>query len=343
MMNERVLQFTTFLDVECGYAENTVKSYALHLDDFMSYLDQQKIRLKRLRNEHVRQYVLYLRDERGNGSKTIRTKLEALRSFLKYLTENLGLFSRCPISDKEFRYKVEKKEAQSISEEQLGTLLEAVGERLREARRALETTTGKKAFWTKRVFAAWRDLVLIMLLVATGLRISEALSIRMGDIDLLDRSIIIHGKGKKMRKVFFDIENLELDLLDYLEQRQNLDVEHDYIFVSIKSYQPLTARGFQVLLKKYLADAALSSRVTPHTLRHSFAGIMIEKGANIKAVSQILGHSNCMITIDLYTHLSDKHLREVMQKCNPLSMEVIPIEERLEMRKKHLAYLDRAG
>jgi len=343
MMNERVLQFTAFLDVECGYAENTVNSYGLHLDDFMRYLERQKIRLKRLRNEHVRQYVLYLREERGNGSKTIRTKLEALRSFLKYLTENVRLFSRSPISEKEFRYKVEKKEAQSISEEQVGALLEAVGQRHRDVRQAIETTTGKKTLWTKKLFAAWRDLVLIKLLVATGLRISEALSIRIGDIDFPDKSIIIHGKGKKMRKIFFDIESLEPDLLDYLQQRRNLDVEHDYIFVSIKSYQPLTARGFQVLLKKYLADAALSSRVTPHTLRHSFATIAIEKGANIKAVSQILGHSNCKITIDLYTHLSSEHLRAVMQKCNPLSMEVIPIEERLEMRRKHLAYLDKVG
>ncbi|KKL21795.1 hypothetical protein LCGC14_2441890, partial [marine sediment metagenome] len=78
-------------------------------------------------------------------------------------------------------------------------------------------------------------------------------------------------------------------------------------------------------------------------MRHAYATISIEKGANIKAVSQILGHSNCEITIDLYTHLSNEHLRAVMQKCNPLSKEVISIEERIEGRKKHLAYFGRTG
>lgn len=73
------------------------------------------------------------------------------------------------------------------------------------------------------------------------------------------------------------------------------------------------------------------------------ATVAIEKGANIKAVSQILGHANCSITIDLYTHLSNEHLREVMQKCNPLCPVEIPLEDRIEMRKKHLAYLEKTG
>ena len=99
----------------------------------------------------------------------------------------------------------------------------------------------------------------------------------------------------------------------------------------------------QKLLKEYLRKAGLRASVSPHTLRHSFATVAIEKGANIKAVSQILGHANCSIIIALYTHLSDEHLREVMQKCNPLCSVEIPLEDRIEMRKKHLAYLEKTG
>jgi len=131
--------------------------------------------------------------------------------------------------------------------------------------------------------------------------------------------------------------------------RQNLEVshifslDHDRLFVGIKSYASLQPRGFQKGLKGYLKQAGLRTSITPHTLRHTFATVMIEKGANVKAVSQILGHSNCQITIDLYTHLSSEHLRAVMQRCNPLSKEVIPIEERIEMRKKYLPYLEETG
>ena len=107
--------------------------------------------------------------------------------------------------------------------------------------------------------------------------------------------------------------------------------------MSSKSYAPLGSRGVQKRLKDYLQAAGLRTSASPHTLRHSFATVAIEKGANIKAVSQIMGHSSCRITIDLYTHLSNEHLRAVMQRCNPLATEVIPIAERIETRKQHRA------
>ena len=136
---------------------------------------------------------------------------------------------------------------------------------------------------------------------------------------------------------------LQEHLLPYLKARKALDLPHDRLFVSSKSYAPLGSRGVQKRLKDYLRAAGLRTSASPHTLRHSFATVAIEKGANIKAVSQIMGHSSCRITIDLYTHLSNEHLRAVMQRCNPLATEVIPIAERIETRKQHLAYLEATG
>ena len=342
-MNKYLEQFIHCLDIEWGYSRNTIRTYRWILKGFLRFIERDKTRLKKLKKKHIAEYVLYLREERKNASKTIRLKLDALRSFLKYLTENTRLYSRNPLSPSDFKYKVEKKDAESISEEQIVMLLDAIEREKQEAEETLRTTKGKKTLWGKRVFAAKRDMVIIKLLLSTGLRISEVLGIRIHDIDFVDKSIQILGKGKKYRQVFYDLEDVEDDFNRYIEEWKNLSIEHDYLFVSIINYRRLTSRGFQLLLKKYSKQARLRGSITPHTLRHTFATLSIEKGANIKAVSQILGHSNCKITIDTYTHLSNNHLRAVMQKCNPLSKEVIPLEERIEGRKKYLAYFENTG
>jgi len=248
-----------------------------------------------------------------------------------------------PFGKQTFRYKVEQRDVDTLSERQIADLLETVESMQRHAMVGLERASGKKRLWQKRIFAARRDLCLLTLLASSGLRISEALTIKLSTIDVVDKSITVFGKGKKIRKVFFDLEPVEQRLQSYLEKRRSLTLDHEYLFVSTKTYRPLGSRGAQKLLKGYVQKTGLRASVTPHTLRHSFATIAIEKGANIKAVSQILGHANCSITIDLYTHLSNNHLREVMQKCSPISSVEIPLEERIEGRKKHLAYLEKTG
>ncbi len=342
-MNNYLEQFMSFLDIEQGGSPNTTKTYTLVIKDFLVFLEAVKVKLKKLRKEHIAKYIQYLREERKNGSKTIRLKIEALRSFLQFLTNRIKLFSQNPMASSDFKYKVEQKDAESISEDQMEALLNAVEKEIQEAKTALETTTGKKTLWKKRLFAAKRDRIILKMFLGTGLRISEVLSIRMKDVDFADKSIKILGKGKRFRQAFYDLDEVEDEFIQYIEDRKRIDTEHDYLFVSIKRYDKMTSRGFQILLKKYLQLSCLSLSISPHTLRHTFATLSIEKGANLKAVSQILGHANCDITIDLYTHLSNNHLRAVMQKCNPLSKEVIPIEERIEMRKKHLAYLEKTG
>ena len=343
MMNKNLEQFIRYLDVEWGYSTNTMRTYRWILKNFLRFIERKKIKLKKLKKEHIAEYILYLREERKNASKTIRLKLYAIRSFLKFLTENRKFYSRNPLLPSDFKYKVEKRDAESISKEQIVVLLDTLERERQKVEDGLANIIGKKSLWRKRIFAVKRDVVVIKLLLSTGLRISEALGIRLRDIDFVDKSIRILGKGKKYRRVFYDLEDIEDDFIKYIEEWKKFKLEHDFLFVSIKNYTRLTSRGFQILLKKYIQEAGLRYSITPHTLRHTFATVMIEKGANIKAVSQILGHANCKITIDLYTHLSNEHLRAVMQKCNPLSKEVISIEERIEGRKKHIAYFERTG
>ena len=343
MMNEHLSLYLRYLDVERGYAANTITTYARILEDFLQFLGKQGKTVRRAGKQELGEYVLVLRQQRRNSSKSIRLKLQAIKGFFTFLSEHTRTLKRSPFGKQDFRYKVEYREAESLSEGQLHALLDAVEVRQQQVQEGLNTTTGKTTLWQKRVFAAQRDLCLLTVLASTGLRISEALGIRHTDIDFVDKSILIRGKGKKIHKVFFDLPEAEQRLLSYIQTWRSLKLDHEYLFVSTKQYRPLTARGVQTLLKEYLRAAGLRLSVSPHTIRHTFATVAIEKGANIKAVSQILGHANCSITIDLYTHLSNEHLREVMQKCNPLCPVEIPLEDRIEMRKKHLAYLEKTG
>ena len=342
-MNKYLEGYLIYLDVEKGYSRHTIKTYTLIIQDFLLFISMHRIRLKRTKKDDIGKYIIILREERRNSSKTIRLKIDALRSFFNFLTDQVRLFRHNPIPIKGFKYKAEKREAESISEEQMTALLDTVEKEKEKIIDALASAAGKTALMHKRLFAVKRDSVIIKLLLSTGLRISEALNIKYSDLDFESKTIEILGKGKKYRQVFFDLEEIEPEFMDYLGKRQELDTNHEYIFVSIKSYDRLSVRGFQVLFKKYVKNAGLSQSVTPHTLRHTFATISIEKGANIKAVSQVLGHSSCKITIDTYTHLSSSHLRAVMQKCNPLSRQIIPLEERIEGRKKYLAYFESTG
>jgi site-specific recombinase XerD len=342
-MSEWPRRYLTHLEVECGYARNTLRCYGRILEDFLRFVGQRGPTLRRLSRDDLRRYVLELRHGRRNSARSIRLKLQAIRSFLRYLHEQGAGPRRILFGKNDFRYKVEHREAESLSQSQLGLLLDALTTAVHEARRACEREAGRTQRLRKRLFAAQRDLCLFMLLAGTGLRIAEALGIRFADIDAVDKSIRITGKGKKIRRVFFDLESVQRSLDDYLQRRRQLDLRHDYLFVSTKAFCPLQPRGVQKLLKARLREAKLSSSTSPHTLRHTFATLAIERGANLKAVSQILGHANCSITVDLYTHLSPAHLRQVMQLCSPLSTTEVPIEERVRLRKQNLAYLGKTG
>jgi site-specific recombinase XerD len=344
MNNEWLTRYLTALDVEQGYGRNTLATYGRILGDFLRFLDSRRTSVRRLHRKDLGNYVQMLRSERENSARSIRLKLQAIRSFLHYLDQYGAAPHDTLLGDNDFRYKVEQRQAESLSQSQLTTLLHSVARQVDEAQTALKHLSSQaRRRETKRLFALRRDLCLLTLLASTGLRISEALGIKFSDIDSADKSIRILGKGKKYRTVFFDLPALQKVLRDYLTARQALSVDHDMLFVSTKAYRPLQPRGVQKTLKAHLRTADLSCFASPHTLRHTFASLAIERGANIKAVSQILGHSNCSITINLYTHLSNEHLRQVMQLCSPLSEAEIPLEERIRMRKQHLAYIEKTG
>ena len=351
-MNEWLNRYLSALDVERGYSANTLATYWGILAEFLRLLASNGTKLRSMNREDLRSYVRMLREPRANGARSIRLKLQVVRGFLGYLAEQKAGPRGMALEAADFRYKAKQRQAESMSQSQLSAVLDAAQRKVdgfcenklsQNSRRLGAGDRNSTPSDIKRSIAASRDLCLLTLLASTGLRISEALGITFSAIDPLDKSIRILGKGKKFRKVFYDLPALEQVLTRYLTERRALSTDHEYLFVSSKAYRPLGPRGVQKALKNYLREAKVSKSVSPHTFRHTFATLAVERGANIKAVSQILGHANCSITINLYTHLSNEHLREVMQLCSPLSNVEVPLAERIRMRKQHLAYIEKTG
>lgn len=162
------------------------------------------------------------------------------------------------------------------------------------------------------VFIRTRDRLILSLLYSSGLRVSELVSLRINDIDLQDRTIRIRGKGDKDRIVLFD-ENTRHLLEDYLQKRV---YESDYLFLN-RFGDPLTPRYVQMMIKNYARKAGINKKVTPHILRHSFATHLLKNGVDIRAIQQLLGHSN-LSTTQIYTSVDMQTLKNVYDRAKLL-------------------------
>jgi site-specific recombinase XerD len=159
-------------------------------------------------------------------------------------------------------------------------------------------------------------LLAVALMVATGLRVSEVVSIRYEDIDLSDRTVRILGKGRRERQVFLTNRWIHALTHAYLEARAGLPVAHSKLLFN-RHHDPLTAPAMRSRLAKAAGDAGLSARVTPHMLRHSAATQLIEAGVDIRYIQRLLGHAS-LSTTEIYTHVSDHALRRVVSDADVL-------------------------
>jgi site-specific recombinase XerD len=242
----------------------------------------------------VREFRIWLNRQEGTeGTMKKRTQnyyLIALRAFLKYLRKiNVKTLQPETIE----LAKLPDREIDLISETELGRLLKAPGEG------SLQTL---------------RDRAILETLFSTGLRVSELASLDR-DIDLSRDELTVRGKGEKLRVVFFSDEAKQA-IKAYLDKRDDMD---EALFVQYgknaekKEGRRLTTRSIERLVKRYAIKAGITKKVTPHVVRHSFATDLLQNGADIRSVQALLGHAS-INTTQIYTHVTDKHLREVHKK-----------------------------
>ena len=157
-----------------------------------------------------------------------------------------------------------------------------------------------------------RDRLIIEMLYATGVRVSELINIKINDIDFNNRRIIVLGKGNKERIVYYG-EYAEEVLKEYMKTHERKN--HNYLFVNSKGGQ-LTDRGVRYIIDNIMSKLSVKTHVTPHVLRHTFATDMLNNGCDIKVVQELLGHSSLKAT-EIYTHVTNEHLKKVYYECFP--------------------------
>jgi len=288
--------FVSYMRSERGFSENTVASYRRDLLKLAAYLAKKGISLDDVNLETLEDFLKFLR--KSGLKKTSRSRLvSTLRTFFKYLVvyEN---FPKNPAELLEIPRK-DLKLPNVLSEEEVRALIEA-------------PDTSEPA--------GIRDRALLELLYATGLRVSELLSLRLGDVDLDEDVLRVIGKGNKERVVPFG-EAAHLWLERYLiEVRPEFAGSRsgDYIFLNQRGGK-LSRTGFWKILRKYALKVGIEEgRVYPHVLRHSFATHLLMRGCDLRVVQELLGHSS-VTTTQIYTHLDIKRLKEVHRKYHPRS------------------------
>ncbi|HUO50355.1 MAG TPA: site-specific tyrosine recombinase/integron integrase [Candidatus Paceibacterota bacterium] len=283
-------QFLEYLEIEKGRSVKTVENYDRYLSRF---LQQTKVDApQKLTEQVVREFRLWLNRQPGVSGdmkkKTQNYYLIALRAFLKYLRKH-NIQSLDP--ERIELAKTSPRDLDLITADELNRLMKApTGESLQ----------------------ALRDRAILELLFSTGLRVSELCSLN-SDLDLSRDEFAIRGKGDKVRVVFLS-SSAKKAIAEYLKKRgdmgEALFVSYGKGFAKGKDLQRITPRSIERLVKSYAIKSGITRKVTPHVIRHSFATDLLENGADLRSVQALLGHAN-IATTQVYTHVTDKHLREV--------------------------------
>ncbi len=287
-------QFLEYTEIERGRAVKTVENYEHYLDRFFTQMQIKEI--SDITEDRIREFRLWLNRQPGTaGTMKRRTQnyyLIALRAFLKYLRKR-GVDGLNP----------ERIELAKLPERQIDLISSAELERL------LKATDGDSE-------KALRDKAIMEMLFSTGLRVSELCALN-SDIDLSRDDLSVRGKGDKVRVVFLSPAAKD-SARTYMKARKDME---EALFVNIpkvgkdskKTPSRLTPRSVERTMKFYAAKAGITKKVTPHVLRHSFATDLLSNGADLRSVQALLGHAS-INTTQIYTHVTDAHLREVHKK-----------------------------
>jgi len=292
--------FVTYLQIEKNASPYTIKFYKADIESFFAFLSREGIRdLNEVDAQTVRIYLteLYKNDL---SRRSVSRRISSLRSFYKYLereeegTSNPFIHIHLP------------KQEQPVP----GFLYQAELEKLFEVN-DLSTPIGQ------------RNQALLEVLYGTGIRVSECQGLRIEDIDFSVGTVFVKGKGRKERYVPFG-RFAEIALETYLEDgRKKLveqsNTETNQVFLNARG-NPLTTRGIRHIFDKIVEDAALTINLHPHKLRHTFATHLLNEGADLRTVQELLGHENLSST-QIYTHVTKSHLREVYMKTHPRANE----------------------
>lgn len=298
-MDKSVQEFLEYIINQKNYSENTSKNYEIDILEFKEYLNKESINYLDIDYDFIKGYLMELYNRKLSRNSVAR-KLSSLRSFYKYL------FNNELIKTNPFKYvstpKKEKKLPKYLGVEELELIFNTPN---------LVTPLGQ------------RDKVILEVLYATGIRVSELVNIKVSDIDFYRKEIRVLGKGNKERiDPFGDycLDAINLFLKDGREKilkRHHTDCDH--LIINEKGKQ-ITTRGVEKIIDNIIKKSSIKRHVSPHMLRHSFATHLLNEGCDIRTVQELLGHESLEST-QIYTHVSNERIRAVYLKCHPRNKE----------------------
>jgi integrase/recombinase XerD len=300
-MSEHIELFLKYLMVDKGFSKNTEEAYRndlTQLETFMTAETSKRSQMPSWDNfdrQDMLTYMLALK-ERKYASTTLARKVAAAKSFFKFMTEE---------------HKVQVNPTENIASLKVGRALPKPIS-IAQARRLLEEPAKLNTPEAKR------DKAMLVLLYASGMRVTELITLNLGDVDTTGGFVRCYGKGQKERMIpIYPSAALAID--QYLKEARPQIVQHradeKALFLNVRG-ERLTRQGLWQILKGYAKAAGIEVPVTPHTLRHSFATHMLNGGADLRMVQELLGHAN-ISTTQVYTHLTSEHVRKTYEKSHP--------------------------
>ncbi|HEY8444853.1 MAG TPA: tyrosine recombinase XerC [Bacilli bacterium] len=290
-------KFKNYLINERNYSFYTVLNYINDITEFNDYLKMNNLGDFTTIHHNITRYYLSYLNQKGFRPRSVARKMSSLRSFYRFLVQE-GIVEENYFSEVSSP-KADKTLPKFIYYEELDALFESIN---------TNTIIGK------------RDYALLELLYGTGIRVSEFCNLKVGDLDFYNDNIIVTGKGNKERYLPI-YQNIKNTLIDYLQFSRNKllaksqDHNCETLFLNYKG-GPLTPRGVRVILNNITDRAAQNIKISPHMLRHSFATHLLDHGADLKSVQELLGHVN-LSTTQIYTHVSKEQLKKAYMQYFP--------------------------
>ncbi len=285
MIDRYIDKYIRYLEVEKDYSRHTILNYSKDLSEFKAFLGERA--LETVDYLALRKFLSVLR-ERNLKSRSVSRKLSCLRSFFRFLNRE-GLLKSDPAKTVS-NPKLEKHLPKFLTEEEIARLIESPD---------------------SAKLLGLRDRAILETFYSTGMRVSELVGLNLEDIDFFSGVVKVRGKGKKERMVPIGEKALGV-LRDYAQKKKN---SQQAVFLN-KNGRRLTDRGVRLILDKYIRVTALREDISPHSLRHSFATHLLNRGADLRSVQELLGHAN-LSTTQIYTHVTMDKLKGVYDKAHP--------------------------
>ncbi len=276
-------------------SEYSSLAYSSDLNDFIEFCNGN------VDSEVLVKYVSHLSQDRQLSDTTISRRLITLKMFFEFLY-NKNLIEENYYQNCHFKFRKERRLPKTLTKSEIAELLKTA------------TAERNSAKTNTEILRTSRNLALIDVLISTGIRIGEASAISLDDIIASEKTLLIHGKGRKQRLIYISCDETWNNLNKWINIRKEMNISTDKLFVN-KTGNQLGIHGIEYIYKRVKENAGINPSSTPHHLRHTFATNLLSNGADLRSVQELLGHSSVAIT-EIYTEITAQRKKEVLDKYN---------------------------